>query len=152
MKRFALALVFAVMLGLCGCGKAEVPVNTTESETTTEPILEPVILSVKQEWFEWDPPGNYKMPILHMQALDVGGSFDCTLCDGCFGARVTIEAFDNETVSVTFITSGDGWIDHTNNTGSAYNKWNEVIPYDEAYVITSPSNRVTYTYTFTKNF
>ena len=141
MKRIALVLVFAVMLGLCACGQEEAP---------TEPILEPVILNVVQNWYGWEPPENYERPHLTIQGVDVGNRVHHQLCDGCYWAMITIDAIDDEAVTVQFIARGLGRKDYS---GNELDGWNAVIPYDEAYEITSPSKElgVSFTYTFTKN-
>ena len=140
MKRIALLLAAVMLVSLCACGKTEAPAT---------PVLEPVILSVVQDWYGWDPPENYERPYMTMQGVNIGNPVYHSLCDGCYFATITIDAFDDDAVTVHFKAREIG----LNDTGSLINEWNEVISYGEAYEITSPSKEigVSFTYTFTKN-
>jgi len=134
--------------------------STTEAVTATIPILEPVILSVvQQEWdgFAYSEGHDQPKPKpLGIQGVDIGSVVTFHTNDHWnYDATITIDAFDDATVTVHFQTSG--LVRHNSNGSinlmSNECDWIAVIPYGEAYKITSQTldMGVSFEYTFMKN-
>ena len=178
MKRIAMALAAAMLLGLCACGQEAEPVTTTESVTTTattttetatttepettieaqpftpaEPNLEPLILSVIQADIDgWAYAFGHEQPEpkdLGTQVVVIGKAISFSTKFG--DAKLTVTSFDTEAVTVHFQTNR--MVKQFNNMLSDEYDWVAVIPYGESYDIFSQSVDLFngLIFTFTKN-
>jgi len=138
MKRIALILVFAVMLGLCACGQEEIPANTTEGETASATSnLEPVLLNVvRADWVELVYDSGYEPPTpkdIGTKSVDKGKTIHYDAAGG--DVTIAVENFDTNGVTVRFQTNGMS-IRNLDGTINGHDCLT-VIPYNEAYEILS---------------
>ncbi|MCL2494769.1 MAG: hypothetical protein FWE98_03840 [Oscillospiraceae bacterium] len=137
MKRIAMALAAAMLLGLCACGQEAAPVTLSV---------------VRQDWT--GRPVQQMEPIsLGAYALKKRSVAESETWDG--NAKITLKKFDDNTVTVRFQTKNmvERNPNGTINLMSDEHDWVAVIPYEEPYeIITQTMDAGTsFIYTFSKN-